>query len=296
MLRPIPIPELFKIDKLYTLYYFQYDKNYKFVGESHDFWEIIYTDQGCITGLNGAEPYTLSKGQLMFHKPNVFHSLGGNGKEDFNVVVISFVGEMSLLENFTECIFSLSLNEKKIITEILDEGNLVYNKPLGKNLVYPVEECDDLSGERTYGSKQMIKINLEKLLIMLYRKQQNCPVDITRLAIQSLTPEHKIVKEIVLFLVENIYNNISFHDISERFNISDTQMKKMFKEVTGYGVIQFYRAIVIEEIKYQIRQFDLNFTEISDLFHLSSVHYFSKFFKRETNLTPSEYLKQSRSL
>ncbi|MEG0305452.1 MAG: AraC family transcriptional regulator, partial [Oscillospiraceae bacterium] len=60
------------------------------------------------------------------------------------------------------------------------------------------------------------------------------------------------------------------------------------------SIMQYYRKSVIGRIEYHIRQFDLNFTEIADLFNFSSIHYFSKFYKRETGITPREYLKSSR--
>ena len=47
-------------------------------------------------------------------------------------------------------------------------------------------------------------------------------------------------------------------------------------------------------IEYHIQQQDQNFTELADLFNFSSIHYFSKFYKRETGRTLREYLKNSQ--
>ena len=92
----------------------------------------------------------------------------------------------------------------------------------------------------------------------------------------------------------DIYRNITFTDVSEHFSMSETQLKKLFREVTGYSVMQYYRKSVVDRIEYHIRQMDKNFTELSELFHFSSIHYFSKFYKRETGHTLREYQKNSQ--
>lgn len=33
-----------KIDKLYTVHFFEYPKYFKFTGERHDFWELVYVE------------------------------------------------------------------------------------------------------------------------------------------------------------------------------------------------------------------------------------------------------------
>ena len=64
MLKPVPVEPVLSVKELYTLYYFHHESGYRFAGESHDFWEIIYVDKGRASGINGTEPYTLEKGQI----------------------------------------------------------------------------------------------------------------------------------------------------------------------------------------------------------------------------------------
>lgn len=69
MLKPVPVEPVLSVKELYTLYYFHHESGYRFAGESHDFWEIIYVDKGRASGINGTEPYTLEKGQIIFTIP-----------------------------------------------------------------------------------------------------------------------------------------------------------------------------------------------------------------------------------
>lgn len=297
MLNPVSIQPIFRVTEFYTLYYFQHKSGYYFAGESHDFWEIIYVDNGRASGLNGSEPYTLEKGQMIFHHPNVFHNfrtgvVTGEKDEDCDIIVISFDGELDMLEKFRDSIFTLSMHERHLFKEILDEAKRMYDKPFGKNLVY--NKPDPQAPELVPGGKQLIGNLLEQLLLSLYRKQRDCPSQIQALPLQSLGPEYQIVRQIIMFLEENIYNNISFADLVNHFNLSETQLKKMFREATGYSVMQYYRKCVVARIEYHIQQRDHNFTELADMFHFSSIHYFSKFYKRETGHTLRECLKNAQ--
>lgn len=297
MLNPVPIQPIFQVEELYTLYYFQHKSGYCFEGESHDFWEIIYVDNGRASGLNGSEPYTLEKGQMIFHHPNVFHNfrtgvLTDQKDEDCDIIVISFNGHLEMLEQFRNSIFTLSMHERHLFKEILDEAKQMYDKPFGKNLIY--NKPNPQAPELVPGGKQLIGNLLEQLLLSLYRKQRDCPSQIQPLSLQSLGMEYQIVRQIIMFLEQNIYSNISFADIVNHFNISETQLKKMFREATGYSVMQYYRKCVVAKIEYHIQQKDQNFTEFADMFHFSSIYYFSKFYKRETGHTLRECLKNAQ--
>ena len=72
MLKAVTIEPILKVTDLYTLYYFQHKSGYRFEGESHDFWEIIYVDHGRASGLNGSEPYELKKRTDDFSSPQCF--------------------------------------------------------------------------------------------------------------------------------------------------------------------------------------------------------------------------------
>ncbi len=295
MLTPVSIQPIFRVTELYTLYYFQHKSGYFFPGESHDFWEIIYVDRGRASGINGSQPYTLEKGQMIFHHPNTFHNFRtgapSDEAEDCDIIVISFDGSLEMLEQFRDSIFTLSMQERGLFRHILDEAKGVYGKPLGKNLIY--SKADPEEPEHVPGGRQLIGILLEQLLVSLYRKQRDCPSQIQTLPLQSMGEDYKTVRQIILYLQANIYNNISFLDLVNHFNISQTRLKTMFRQTTGYSVMQYYRKCVVARIEYHLQQKDRNFTELAELFHFSSIHYFSKFYKRETGHTLGEYLKKT---
>ena len=52
----------------------------------------------------------------------------------------------------------------------------------------------------------------------------------------------------------------------------------------------------IDSAKHMMRNKNLNFTQISEKLGYSSIHYFSRQFKKITNMTPSEYVSSIKAL
>ena len=49
------------------------------------------------------------------------------------------------------------------------------------------------------------------------------------------------------------------------------------------------KEFTLEKAKELIRENDKNFTQISEELGFSTVHYFSRLFKKKTGMTPTEY-------
>ena len=45
MYMPIQLNTEINIDKIVTVNYFEYERDFAFSGEMHDFWEVIYSDK-----------------------------------------------------------------------------------------------------------------------------------------------------------------------------------------------------------------------------------------------------------
>ena len=69
--------------------YYEFDKNFTFEGETHNFWEMVYIDKGKVLIKSESKEMILSQGEIIFHKPNEFHAIRAYESEP-NFFVISF--------------------------------------------------------------------------------------------------------------------------------------------------------------------------------------------------------------
>lgn len=283
-------PTTFKIDinvkKIVTVHYFEYSKDYVFDGESHDFWEILYVDKGSVNVTAHDRKLTVNAGEMVFHKPNEFHNVLANGKVAPNLIVISFVCNSDTMKHFNNRVVKLTDAETDLLAHIISEAKRAFKSPFDDPYSKKLTRKKDAS----FGSEQLIKIYLEQLLINLIRRENKSylpgPV-VTKLIKHSDT---EIVKSIKQFLIENIFGNISFQDVCRYVSQGNTNVKMIFKKATGKGVMEYYRDLKIEQAKIMMREEDCNFTQISERLGYSSIHYFSRQFKKVTGMTPSEYL------
>ena len=68
MYLPAGLKDEIKIKDIVTVHYFEYTKNYKFPGESHDFWEVVYVDRGQIIEKCGDKEIVLKTGDIFLRK------------------------------------------------------------------------------------------------------------------------------------------------------------------------------------------------------------------------------------
>ena len=61
-----PLTKLFHIPQIVTIHYFEYSRDFRFDGESHDFWEFLCVDKGEVNACAG------TKGQSMHPKNKGF--------------------------------------------------------------------------------------------------------------------------------------------------------------------------------------------------------------------------------
>jgi AraC-like DNA-binding protein len=175
--------------------------------------------------------------------------------------------------------------ESKLLANIISEAKNAYSSPLDDTFLKKLKKRKNAA----IGSEQLIKINLELLLISLLRKGRsvNKTKKISTVTKQRFDDEK--TEKIIKYLENNLYNNISFDDVCSFSNQSKTNLKFLFKTIKGIGVMEYYRNLKIEEIKRLIREESCNFTDMADRLSYSSVHYFSRHFKKATGMTPTQY-------
>ncbi|MEG1292535.1 MAG: AraC family transcriptional regulator, partial [Lachnospiraceae bacterium] len=66
----VSLDEIFKINNLYTIHYFEYMSDFSFEGESHNFWEFCFVDKGEVGITTSTATTILKKGDIAFHQPN----------------------------------------------------------------------------------------------------------------------------------------------------------------------------------------------------------------------------------
>ena len=98
-------------------------------------------------------------------------------------------------------------------------------------------------------------------------------------------------ERLIAYLKMNINKTLTLKDIADELSISVSRLKTISGDILGTSPIDFFITMKIEAAMRLISDANLNFTEISDRLGFSSVHYFSKLFKKKLGITPSDFAK-----
>lgn len=145
----------------------------------------------------------------------------------------------------------------------------------------------DLKPNPNVGGGQVIKNNLEELLIKLIRVETAKPSS-TEIFISKIENSTALEDEITKILEENVYSKVTLDQISAALHYGKTTLCKTFRTRTGKSIINYYLELKIDESKKLIRE-NKSFSEISNLLRFDSLPHFTKTFKRITSMTPREY-------
>ena len=276
------------IDSIITLHYFEYMKDFTFQGEAHDFWEFLYVDNGTVSVRYDDTWMTLNTGDIIFHQPNEFHAIKSIGRNSPNLVAISFLCDSPAMEHFVHKSYTLTNEERSLISHIISEGKNTFSTPMH----LPSIEQVKIKAETPFASQQLIILFLELFLITCIRNHPENAVPVS--AIPKDSPEkqstkHNRLERIIQYMEFHICEQLKLPDLCSEFSISRSSLQALFHSEKNCGVIDYFNQMKIPCAKDIIRNGTMNFTEIAYFLSYSSLPYFSKQFKAATGMSPSEY-------
>lgn len=106
---------------------------------------------------------------------------------------------------------------------------------------------------------------------------------------------NSVIETAKKYIKNNYSRDISLEDVSRVVNISPYYFSKIFKEDTGENFIEYLTNIRIEKAKELLETTDYSMKEICAEIGYSDPNYFSRSFKKNVGVTPTEYKEGRKS-
>ena len=277
-----------KISRLYTVHYFEYSKRFSFTGESHDFWELVYADKGDVTVFADDKSFVLEQGNVIFHKPNEWHNVRANGVDAANITIITFASPSKAMSFFENKILSVGQKQKELLSKIVSEYTNAFKTPLNDPYTTHLERRSDAA----VASEQLIKLFLCEFLILFLRKDPSC----RQRTVRSIHSSDATLNLLINYMEQNITKTVTLKELMEYSGTNRTAIENIFRENLGKGAVEYFLILKIELAKKYLREDNYNITQISEILGYSSIHYFSRQFKKITGMTPTEYLLSIKAM
>lgn len=285
------LENLINVSKIVTIHYFEFEKNFKTEGESHDFWEFVYVDKESIVCHADGVEIILNKGEILFHKPNEFHILAANGKNPPNVFIVSFVCKSEAMKFFENKKISVAKNNAKYIYNILNEGRKTFDISFSD----PNLKKMQLLASPSLGGEQIIKNYLEIFLINLLRSQTETG-NVNSIFIREQEYAVKQISDTIYLLENSVCTTLTIDEILKNTYYGRAYLMRLFKKETGCSIMEYFIKLKIDKAKDLLRDNQLSVREISDKLAFNEPNYFTKTFKRITGFTPLAYRRRTLEL
>ena len=115
-------------------------------------------------------------------------------------------------------------------------------------------------------------------------------------ASQNINPmqqhyEDELMNEITQYIMNHINSSLSINEICDKFAISRSSLQALFKRNLDISPKHYINNIKLEQSKILLKKSARTVSEVSDMLGFASIHYFSRKFKLQYGISPSEYAK-----
>ena len=251
--------------RLYTFFYQEKEQGFLFSGESHSMPEITYVDQGSLHSVADGQDLLLKQGDMVLYTPGQWHMQYADIGVAPRFITISFDAEGLDYQSLSNKLLKAPQKAIELLQAMLRE-----------------QEESDAHAE------DMILALLSQLLITMFRSIK------TAAPLRSnhcLNHENAIIRKAQQYISENVRKRLSVPLVAQNADISPSYLTTLFQKHLQISPGEYIRRIKLQESKQMIREGNLNFTQIAQTLHYSTIHHFSRQFKEKFGVTPSEYAK-----
>lgn len=278
------IQEQIHIIGLHSFFQIHYDCGFEFSGETHEFWECLYVLEGELCVSADERVYNMTAGDLIFHKPLEFHKFTIQNERGATLLIFSYSAEGPLTVWLRNKVFQLSFSQKEIIHSLL-EYMQSKTDPIDIRTFKHDYYLQPFSKFPYYS--QIIANGLCQLFLNLAEKGT--------LSTVSSTPDAITFRNAINLLNASLDQQPTVNEIAKQCNTSEASLKRVFDKYAGIGVHQYLLKLKINVAKKRLLDGE-QVSDISEKLGFTSQSYFSKAFKREIGVSPSNFVKQEKVL
>jgi AraC-like DNA-binding protein len=245
---------------------------YTSTDSGHDFWELLYVDRGRLNLFVDGRPVTISQDELAIILPHQAHGVGPSGAVAPFYVTAHFDTNLEALRSLGNTVLKVDEEGRRLLGRMLEE------KVRGG-----------------FGSFELARCYLAEFLISAKRLQSG-ETFVPRLATYfQINIDDQIVKQATNYMASNLDKPISLQDVAEAVAVSRSHLEHMFKKHGARSVMSSLQELRIQKAKILLLESTLNVSEIAAECGYSSLHLFSRRFKKLVSICPSEYARMIRA-
>ncbi len=219
----------------------------------HDFFEVLYLSKGSGFHVIDGNKYNIQPPCVFFMSPGQAHKI--EFSSDIEGYIFIFTPEFYLINQtnqnrLIEFPFFFTIRQDNPPLDLLNDSDVEFLESLFKKGISEIEKDE-------FYSVELLRSVLDLILTSL--------------------------------IEENYSQNLSVAEYADRMAITPNHLTQTVNQLTGKTSSQIIKSKQILEIKRLLVHTNLSVTEIASQLNFHDQSYFTKFFKREAEISPLQY-------
>lgn len=276
-----------------------YNKPWKHFTRTTDEYLLYVVKSGELYIKEGVIEYCLKKGDLLILEPNIQHY--GFKESICHYYYIHFKhpkikrvknkSDNEILKEFIkkrkESLASNHFSKYEDISHIFYLPKFYHYE--NENEIIPLLVNTDNDFYKKYeGYKKIASTNLLQILIKISRDYISAKIDITE---GHFSKSFIKCRKLLNYLNNYFMKKVTRAAIEELFESNYDYLNRIFENMTGYTILNYLNTLRITKAKELFDTTPIKISEVGYLVGISDPYYFSRFFKKHTGMTPSQYIK-----
>ena len=162
--------------------------------------------------------------------------------------------------------------------------------------------------------KKIITLSRKPIKVVDFKSAQlgNDFLDISKYALKPMIRQYKLFKimktiidiysndsenvsvlrEAVQYLEEYYAENFKMSFLAEKFNLSESYFRRLFRDFTGLSPIEYRNGLRVEHAKELLSRNAVSVSEVARAVGIEDQFYFSRIFKKSEGVSPIQYKKK----
>lgn len=260
--QPVSVP--FHVRRIFDCWFTRQVKPCHLIKPPHRSYELLYVYEGRLDIHLSSGNYSLQPHDLVIYRAEEANISIGPGCSYLTAVFdVNQKKSLHILDHTFHCTSEL----QQILWKLLIE-----------------------SSESSYYTRTLMVCYLQEALLLLMQFYET--ISHKALISDNKPGRNDLLAEILAYMNKHITEPLTIEEICHEFYISRSSLQALFKTHLNTSPKNYLLNIKLQKSKELIRQDQYTISEIAYMLGFSSIHYFSRLFKKYFNTTPSAYSRK----
>lgn len=232
-------------------------------------YQLLYIASGKAHFFIDGKDRIVTAGHMVLYRPKEMQKYIYYGSDQTEVYWVHFTGG-----NVRNILRQYGMNDD---LKIFYSGALLEYQHIYRKMIQELQMCKE-------DYQELLTILLRQLFILIHRQLNTC----IKVKDGFLTEEIDLAST---YFNEHYNEEISVEEYAASRHMSVSWFIRAFKQYIGITPMQYVLSIRIANAQNLLEATDYNITEISNMVGYDNPLYFSRIFKKQRGLSPSEYRK-----